>query len=78
MSDAVQIVHLSVTGITTVVASILGYLKITTKSKPSENCQRELNELKTKVAVLESQMTTKISMLDKISDKLDRLIERML
>lgn len=78
MSDTTTYVHMAVTAITAIASVVLAYLKLrddkaSKERAPQEVCKQDIQDLQTKVAVLEERISNEISLLSKLEDKLDQI-----
>ncbi len=75
MIDTIQVVHISITTITTLSTIVLGWITFfKDKGKEERLCEIERQALHTKVSVLEERLDNEIHLLEKLDDKLDRVI----
>ena len=82
MTDVAQYVHIGATAFASIMAAVLAYLKFRDSkvAKEAANdavCQADLQELQTKVAVLEERISNEINLLSKLDDKLDKLRDQL-
>lgn len=82
MSDVTSYIQTGLTIFTTISALILGYLKIrdaqvTKEAKDEQVCKLDMQQLQTKVAVLEERLDNEINILDKLGKKLDEIRDKL-
>ena len=80
--DTLQIIHLCLTGATLVGGLVLGYFKLKDKSESRESkeqrvCFKDMQEIKTKLAVLESRLNNEAHLLDRLADTLDDVRDKL-
>ncbi len=81
-SDAVQITHYIITGITSLSTAVLAYMKlrddkIKSDSQSNAVCKQDLQNLQIKIAVLEERLENEIDVQEKIERKLDNILEQL-
>jgi hypothetical protein len=79
MSDTVNIVHYVVTAVEAIVIAFISLKKSKAEAEATEKtvCKADLQALKTEVAVLEERMKNENINLDKLENKLDKILEQL-
>lgn len=82
MTDIATHIQTGLTVFSTIAAIVLAYLKIrdaqiAKESKDEQVCKQDMQELQTKVAVLEERLDNEINMLDKLDSKLDQIRDKL-
>lgn len=73
--NTIQIIHISITVITTLSTVILGWISFHKESdKEDKACEIERNDLKMKVFILEERINNQIDILDKLDSKIDEVL----
>lgn len=78
MSDTNTYIQYGITGLSLITSMVLAYMKV--KEKKLENdsvCEKDFQALQTKVSVLEERLSNEIHLLDKLSDKLDDIRDKL-
>ncbi len=80
MSDMSTYVNVATTVISSIMAAIVVYYQFRKKKLEVDDetvCHKDFQTLQTKVAVLEERLDNEINMLDKLSDKLDDIRDKL-
>jgi hypothetical protein len=71
----IEYLHWCITALITIIFGILQYRN--SRVDKHKICEDGINELKTRVAVLESKLAAENHLLERLDDKLDRISEKL-
>ena len=82
MTDTISIIHMCFTGATVVGGLVLAYLKIKSKESMHNSdekyaCQKDMQDIKTKVAVIENRLDNERELLEKIESTVEHIREKL-
>ena len=71
MSDVVSYVHMALTAITALTVALIQFMA----QRKKDTNKEDIAQLKTEVAVLQSQLANETHLLERLDNKLDRFLE---